>query len=323
LLVKRLAFAILVVCAAQTGRAQTPASPAASPATTFRAAVDLVALNVVATDGQDRLVGGLAAHNFAVFEDGVAQQLSFFATSSLPLDLAILLDTSASMNDKLAGVQQAAIGFAATLRDGDRLTLVDINDQYKVLLPLTADRSGAVEAIRGITARGGTALYNGVYLTLREMARRRLGNDEVRRQAVVVLSDGADTASLLSFEDVMEVAKQSGIGIYTITLRTRMAPLSANDAAKSAQSEFAMKTLAQETGAKAFFPYEIAELTGVYDAIAAELGSQYALGYTSTNLKRDGSFRRVSVRIVDRPGIRIRTRSGYIASRPERVTAAR
>jgi Ca-activated chloride channel family protein len=308
-----------MVCAVQAGRAQAPGNPLTP---TFRAAVDVVALNVVATDGQDRPVAGLEAGNFAVFEDGAPQRVSFFTATAVPLDLAILLDTSASMGDKMDTVQQAAIGFAATLRDGDRLSVVDIKDAYRVLLPLTADWSGAPDIIRSTTARGGTALYNGVYMTLKELVKGRVAGDAIRRQALVVLSDGADTASLLSFDDVMDAAKQAGIAAYTITLRSRPVVTLPGDSARYSHAEFAMRLLASETGAKAFFPADISGLAGVYSAIAAELGAQYALGYTSTNLKRDGSYRRVTVRPVDRQGVRLRTRAGYVAPRPERVTAS-
>jgi len=314
---------LAVVCATQTGRAQAPAAPANPLTPTFRTGVDVVALNVVATDGLDKPVTGLEARNFAVFEDGVPQRVSFFAASSLPLDLAILLDTSASMGDKMDTVQQAAIGFADTLREGDRLTVVDIKDAYRVLLPLTTDRSAAADIIRGTTARGGTALYNGVYMTLKELMKGRLGGTDVRRQALVVLSDGADTASLLSFDDVLEAAKQAGIAAYTITLRSRPIVTLSSDPQRFAHAEFAMRTLATETGAKAFFPEAITQLAGVYAAIATELGTQYALGYTPTNLKRDGTYRRVTVRPVDRQGVRLRTRAGYVAPGSGRLTASR
>ena len=314
---------LALVCATQAGRAQAPTAPANPLTPTFRGAVDLVALNVVATDGRDKPVSGLEARHFAVFEDGVAQEVSYFATSEVPLDLAILLDTSASMGDKMATLQEAAIGFASTVREDDRLTIVDINDSFKVLLPLTGDHGGAAEIIQSTKAKGGTALYNGVYLTLKELQKQRHTGAAVRRQAVVVMSDGADTASLLTFDDVMDVAKQAGIAVYTITLRSRPGLLPLSETARISQSEFAMKSLALETGAKAYFTSEIGELAGIYGTIAGELGAQYAVGYTSTNVKRDGAYRRVSVRVVDRPGVRFRTRAGYVAPRAERVTATR
>ena len=291
------------------------------PSAVFRTGVDLVALNVVVTDNQQRLVTGLSADHFAVFEDGVQQEVSFFAAKNVPLDLAILLDTSASMTDKMATMQQAAVGFASTVRPGDRVTIVDVKDTVKVLHPLDGDPTAAPQAIRATFARGGTALYNGLYMTLKEMVKQRRQNGEVRRQAIAVLSDGDDTASLIGFDDVMDVAKQSGIAIYTITLRSPylVKTAAANGHRYFSQSEFSMKSLAQETGARAFFPATIDELSGVYSTIADELATQYAIGYTSKNPKRDGAFRRVIVRVADHPGARTRTRSGYQSARAERV----
>ena len=107
--------------------------------TTFKAGVDLVALNVVVTDSAEKFVAGLASSDFAVFEDGVQQDVSFFGTNDVPLDLAILLDTSASMSDKLQTAQQAAIGFVSSLRHGDRVSIIDIKDATRVLFPMSDD----------------------------------------------------------------------------------------------------------------------------------------------------------------------------------------
>ena len=287
------------------------------PQTTFRSGVDLVALSVVVSDGKQNFISGLAAENFAVFEDGIQQEVSFFAAGEVPLDLAILLDTSASMTDKMATAQQAAIGFASTLRPVDRLLVVDIKDATKILSPLSGDLEAGRQAILSTAPRGGTALYNGLYLTLKELAKQRAASTEVRRQAIVVLSDGDDTASLLSFDDVMQVAKASDISIYTIMLRSKWVTRHTAQPAQRyfSQSEFAMKSLAQETGARSFFPADISELTGVYDTIAQELASQYALGYVSKNPKRDGAYRRVIVRIAEREGMQTRTRAGYLGAR--------
>jgi Ca-activated chloride channel homolog len=288
------------------------------PGTIFRTGVDLVALNVVVTEGQQKFVTGLTIDKFAVYEDGVQQELSFFASKNVPIDLALLLDTSASMADKMQTMQEAAVGFAAMLRAGDRVSVMDIKDSVKVLHALDDDVRGAEAAIRRTTARGGTALYNGLYMALKEMVKQRRQHGEVRRQAIAVLSDGDDTASLVAFDDVMDVAKQSGIAIYTITLKSSHTPRTANSGSRYfSQSEFAMKALAQETGARAFFPGTIAELAGVYGMIAEELATQYALGYTPKNPKRDGAFRRVVVRVEDPPGARTRTRSGYQSPRAE------
>jgi Ca-activated chloride channel family protein len=294
-----------------------PTAASDIPTTTFRSGVDLVALNVVVTDSTEKFVTGLAQTDFAVFEDGIQQDVSFFGSSNVPLDLAILLDTSASMSDKLATAKQAAIGFVSTLREGDRVTIIDIKDATQVLFPLGSDVSEARNAINATTARGGTALYNGTYLALKEMSKLRRGNGDLRRQAIVVLSDGSDTASLLSYEDVLDLAKETGIAIYTISLRSKSDLLRASRSGSRyfSQSDFGMKALAQETGAKSYFPSDISELAGVYSSIAEELAHQYALGYTSKNPRKDGAYRRVIVRVTMMPGVRTRTRTGYLAAR--------
>lgn len=109
------------------------------------------------------------------------------------------------------------------------------------------------------------------------------------------------------------MAKQSGIAVYTITVRTTLQRLLAYDRHTAVAGEFAMRTLAQETGARAFFPDAAAELAGIYGTIADELASQYALGYMSTNTVRDGAYRRVTVRVTQ-PDVRTRTRAGYVAT---------
>jgi len=300
-----------------TTRSESPTPARAPQATTFRGSVDLVALNVVVTDESKKYVAGLNPTDFAVYEDGIQQDVSFFAASEVPLDLAILLDTSASMTGKMSLVQHAAAGFLSTLRHGDRVTVVDIKDATKILFPLGEDIEGARAAIMHTVPQGGTALYNGAYLTLKELTKQRRANTEIRRQAIVVLSDGDDTASLISYDDLMETVKQSGIAIYTITLRSKFLVSQAAQRGHSyfSQSEFGMKALAQETGARSFFPMDVSELPSIYSSIAEELATQYALGYSSKNPRMDGAYRRVIVRIADRPGTTTRTRAGYMAAR--------
>jgi VWFA-related protein len=314
---------LLLACVLVAGSASAQALQTTT-APTFRSTVDLVALNVVVTDGDQKYVAGLTSSDFAIFEDGIQQDVSFFGASNVSLDLAILLDTSASMTGKMHIVQQAAIGFLDTLRPGDRATIVDIKDATKIMYPLGGDLEAAKKAILSTAPRGGTALYNGAYLTLKEMAKERRTNSEVRRQALVVLSDGDDTASLVSYDDLMDLAKQSGIAIYTITMRSKYLVTQAASRGHSyfSQSEFGMKALAQETGARSFFPSDLSELSGVYASIAQELATQYAIGYSSKNPRLDGAYRRVIVRIADKPGIRTRTRAGYTAPRAQRTASA-
>ena len=277
---------------------------------TFRSRVDLVSVNVIVTDNHDTFVTGLTQNDFTVFEDGIQQDVSFFAAANVPLDLAILLDMSSSMSDKMTTVQEAAIGFASHLHEGDRVSVIGIRDSARTLHDLDGDVKGACEAIRRTTAGGGTALYNALYTSIKQMQKLHAADGDVRRQAIALLTDGDDTTSIVSYDDVLALAKQAGIAIYTITLKSPYPSIALTSQKYFSESEFAMRSLAQETGARAFFPTDITQLAGVYSMITDELSNQYALGYTSNNPKQDGSFRRINVR-VDEPNVRTRTRSGY------------
>jgi Ca-activated chloride channel family protein len=314
--VKCLVLAFTLIAAVTPRFAQQlPAPPAQPPV--FRSDTSLVALNVTVTDSDKKFVTGLTLDDFAVFEDGVRQHVSFFEASQVPIDLILLLDTSSSMLDKIDTVHQAAIGFLKTLRQADRGAIVAFNDGVDVLQALTPDRAALEHAVMGTRAKGGTALNNALYVALKQFGRGARDGGEVRRQAIAVLSDGEDTSSLISFDDVMEVARKSGVGIYAIGLSSKdkaAAAHTANGSLYFSQSQYALKTLAQESGGGAFFPAQLAELRGVYDAIARELSSQYSLGYSPTNSAQDGRFRRIVVQVPSRPELRPKARAGYTAA---------
>src|SRR5439155_8531582 len=190
--------------------------------------------------------------DFSVFEDGIQQDVSFFAAANVPLDLAVLLDASSSMSDKMATVQEAAVGFASHLREGDRVTVVGIKDTARTLHELDGDVKGACDAIRRTGASGGTALYNALYTTIKQMQRVHAADGDIRRQAIAVLTDGDDTTSLVTFDDLLALAKQAGVALYTIALRSPYPQMALTSQKYFSESEFAMKSLAQETGARSF-----------------------------------------------------------------------
>jgi len=294
--------------------AQTPPPATAQPSQrqqpSFRAGVDLVSLNVTVTDGTARYVTDLGAEDFNVFEDGVKQEVTFFNRTNLPIALALLLDTSASMESRLGTAQEAAIGFARKLRTQDLAEVIDFDSRVVVLQSFTNAAADLEQAIRKTSAGGSTSLYNAVYIALKDLKKVVAKNvDEIRRQAIVVLSDGEDTSSLLPFEEVLDLAKRSETAIYCIGLRSE-GPSTSSRGFKEA--EFVLRQFAQETGGRSFFPNQINELAGVYGQIADELSSQYTVGYTSRNPKRDGSWRRLVVR-VNRPNLVARTKQGYFA----------
>jgi Uncharacterized protein containing a von Willebrand factor type A (vWA) domain len=302
--------AAAIAATLQIAAAQTPQPPQVP----FRAGVDLVSLNVTVTEGTTRYVTDLTADDFSVFEDGVKQDVTFFNRTNLPIALALLLDTSASMDTKLPTAQEAAIGFARRLRPQDLAEVIDFDSRVIVLQNFTNSATELEVAIKKTSAGGSTSLYNAVYIALKDLKKAVAKNtEEIRRQAIVVLSDGEDTSSLLPFEEVLDVAKRSETAIYAIGLRAPDGPGTTTKGFKEA--EFVLRQFAQETGARSFFPSQLSELSGVYGQISDELSSQYTVGYTSRNPKRDGSWRRVVVR-VNRPNLTPRTKLGYFAPTP-------
>ena len=275
---------------------------------TFRAAIDIVSLNVTAMDATNHYVVDLEEKNFSVFEDGVKQDLSFFTRKAQPIALSLLLDSSASMEDKLPTLQVAASNFVHRLKSNDLAQVVDFDSRVEIRQAFTSNQQQLDSAIQQTQAGGSTSLYNAVYIALKELAKTKAaGEEDVRRQALVLFSDGEDTSSLISFDEVLELAKRSETAIFTIALR------GADTQSKGFhEAEFVMRQLAQETGGRAFFPAKIDDLNGVYAEIADELASQYTLGYSSKNAKRDGAFRRIVVQI-DRPNVSSRTKRGYYA----------
>ena len=276
----------------------------------FRAGVELVSLNVTVTEGT-RYVTDLNQEDFSVYEDGVKQEISFFNKSNLPIALALLLDTSASMESKLQTAQEAAIGFAKKLRPQDLAEIIDFDSRVVVLQNFTASASELETAIHKTSAGGSTSLYNAIYIALKDLKKVVAKSpDEIRRQAIILLSDGEDTSSLLPFEEVLDLAKRSETAIYAIGLRANEGPSTSTRGFKEA--EFVLRQFSQETGGRAFFPNQLADLNGVYGQIADELSSQYIVGYSSRNPKRDGAWRRIVVR-VNRPNLAARTKLGYFA----------
>lgn len=277
----------------------------------FRSGVDVVGMHVTVTDDARRFVRDLDQRDFLVVEDGRPQQVTFFHTQRLPLALAVLIDTSASMDQHMLAAQEAAAAFVRELGPTDVAAIIDFDSRVEVRQAFTSDQRLLDAAIRATRAGGATALFNAVYIALKELNKTgSLGaTPEPQRRAIIVLSDGEDTSSLLGFEEVLDLASRSDVAIYAIGLLQETGP-----GRESSGAPFVLRRLAERTGGQAFFPRELRELSGVYGAITAELSNQYYLAYESDNPRQDGGYRRLAVR-VDRPGVVARARPGYYAPR--------
>ena len=275
----------------------------------FRGTADLVVLNVTVTDGEAHLVGHLDQNDFQVLEDGIPQEIALFRRGQQPIALSILLDTSTSMEKKLPVAQEAAVGFVQRLGPSDVAQVMSFDTRADALQDFTANKTALESAIRRTHAGGSTALYIAVYTALRNLERIGVQDPaDTRRQAIIVLSDGEDTSSLIDYDQVIDAAKHSNVTIYTIALRDRHETPSHG----FNEGDFVLRSFAQQTGGRLYHVDEPAQLPTIYQQIADELANQYTIGYSPRNLKRDGSWRRIVVK-VNRPAASARTKSGYYA----------
>jgi len=277
---------------------------------TFGASVEVVSLNLVVTDARGRQVPGLTPEDLELLEDGISQPISLFTQEEWPVRLQVLLDASGSMGEALPFAKRAARRLLRTLRPGDTAEVAQFNRRLTVLQEPTGDIAALEESVERVTASGDTAFYNALYLTLRERAGSRADADELSRRAIVVLTDGEDTASLVDDEQLLDLARHKGVAVYAIGLPSR--PPVGRPA--STLPAYFLTALARETGGRAYFPRSLDELEGVYERIASELRTLYGIGYVPLDPRPDGRWRRLFVR-PRQANLLVRHRSGYFAAR--------
>ncbi len=301
------------MCAAVSAWAQPPI---------FTSNTELVVLNVVVVDPTQQLVTDLLRPDFEVLEDDVPQEIAHFAAGGVPLDLALLIDTSASMAGALPLANQAAAELLATLGPDDRATIISFSTRAQIAHPWSSIADALLHGINLTVAHGNTSLYDALYMTLRQFDRGWRDTREVRRQAIVVLSDGGDNHSLTSLNDLVTTIRRRSVAIYIISLEGSRR-LMAKEVHQRRVAGFEMARIARETGARTFVPRSGTDLTNVYGIIAGDLGHQYSLAYAPTTPRQDGAFRRLAVRVVGRPALLSRSRSGYLAAPPNRTGSPR
>ena len=267
-------------------------------------------MNVTVVDSTGKYITDLAEKDFEIFEDGAKQELTLFNRSNLPVALSLLIDTSSSMEDRMATAQDAAIGFVRKLRPTDLGEVIGFDSRAEVLQKFTSNTAELEQAIRKTVAGGSTSMNNAIYISLKGLKKIPIRQEEeIRRQAIILLSDGEDTSSLVTFEDVLDLARRSETAIYAIGL---MEDSAGGQSKGFREATYALRQLTNDTGGRAFFPADLKTLASVYGQIYDELSSQYTIGYTSKNARRDGAWRRLVVRIA-RPNVTARTKQGYFA----------
>ncbi|MFQ5738221.1 MAG: VWA domain-containing protein [Acidobacteriota bacterium] len=285
--------------------AQESMTAAGSDTASFRVNTDLVRLSVNVTDRLGRPVADLDRDDIRLFEDKVEQKVDYFIPDKTPLAVGLLLDSSSSMGHdyKMDRARAATLHFVLTSLPDDQVFLIDFGSRASLKIDFTSDHEVLRRTLEAVKSNGKTALYDAVYLGLDKLSRYRTE----RRKVILLITDGADTASRYTLEEVRDLARESDVQIYSVGILGR-------DMTQS--SVYTLRELGELSGGQAFFPRAPGEMVNICFGIAVELHRQYILGYQSTNPTRDGKWRKLSLKINRRQGwprLVARSRSGYYA----------
>jgi VWFA-related protein len=341
-LMKTAWFALLALCATTVVAQSSQTSPAASagavqsapsasqtvsnppskptnsgtePVSSFKVSTNEVNVVFTVTDKHGRRITDLKQSDFQVLDDNKppAQINSFHAETNLPLQVALLIDASNSVRDRFKFEQESAVEFLnQTIRPHyDQALVIGFDATPEVTQDFTDDTQALAHGVRELRPGGGTALYDALYYTCRDKLLRTPITGTVRR-AVILLSDGEDNLSHVTREEAIEMAQRAEAIVYTI---------STNVSGTKSAGDKVLERIADATGGKAFFPFQIREVANSFAEIQDELRSQYAISYKPADLKYDGHYRTIEIIANDRKNLRVRSRRGWYSPLPASASA--
>jgi VWFA-related protein len=290
----------------QTPSAREPATELPQPELSISVDVDLVNVLFTVLDRKGRFVSSLSQEKFQVFDDNKPQVITHFSRETdLPLSIAVLMDISGSVREKIGFERAAAIAFLrSTIRNGtDQATLIAFDVRPYILHEYTDDIEALARASRHINAGGGTSLYRAVHWAASEKLAGQTG-----RRIEILISDGIDTTSHTSLDEALKAVQQSDTTIYCISTNSILKN-SSQDAEKGNR---VLRQLAEETGGRLFLPAKVEDLPKAFKTLNEELRAQYTLAYRPSETEWDGAFHRIRVETHDRQ-LFVRTRLGYFA----------
>jgi Ca-activated chloride channel homolog len=299
---------------AQAPPAQTPAQPSnpAAPDSDESVATIVHVVNEVrvvftVTDRHGRYIKDLKKDAFRVIDDQKPAELrSFRSETDLPLQVGLLVDASNSVRDRFKFEQEAAIEFLnSIIRPGyDKAFVVGFDATPEVTQDFTDSTQGLSAGVRMLRAGGGTAMYDALYFACRDKLLKQEQTGPVRR-AIILLSDGEDNLSHVTREEAIEMSQRAEVIVYTI---------STNISGTKGKGDKVLERIAEATGGRAFFPFQMREVSDAFLSIQEELRSQYAVAYKPADFAADGRYRTIEILAADK-GLKVRTRKGYYAPR--------
>jgi len=273
----------------------------------IRVNVNLVNVLVSVLDEHNRPAPDLPRESFQLFEEGVEQKIEVFESETqLPLDLALMIDSSLSAHKEIAFEQEAAAHFIRqVLRPGDRLAVFAVGENVTLLEGFSDNVATLQAAVHRMPSDAGTSIYDAILLASRSLERR--GED--RRRVIILVTDAGETTSSSDFDAARKAAVRSGSLLYTIVIR----PVK-NESGRNTAGEHALETITDTMGGAMFYPDVASELDGIFDRINRELRTQYRLGYYPNPRGPANTYRQIEVKV---PGkYQVRHRKSYLTGLP-------
>jgi VWFA-related protein len=283
-------------------------SPGQNP-TRLEVNVVQVPLLVTVTDNKGQLVTTLNRESFRLYEGSRLQKIDAFSReTNVPLSIALLVDQSSSTIDQLEFERAAAMDFFnnTVKRGKDRAMIIGFASNAEELVDFTDSPEKFADGLRKLSAGGGTAVYDTLFVAAREKLAREDGE---RRKVIILISDGDDTASRYSLTQALTTVQKNDAIIYAISVNRTTDTKNAD----RERGDKAIRQMVDETGGRAYFPTKLSDLTAEFKKIEDELRSQYSLSYTPAN-PFDGTYRKLRVDMADKKH-KARTRAGYIAAK--------
>ncbi|MDP9159414.1 MAG: VWA domain-containing protein [Acidobacteriota bacterium] len=298
---------------AESPKSQTPsasdktAAPVEAADTTIRRTVNEVNVVFTVTDRHGHYVNDLKKNDFQVLDDNkpAAEIRSFHRETDLPLQVGLLVDASNSVRDRFKFEQESAIEFLSqTIRPKyDRAFVVGFDVTPEVTQDFTDNTEALSVGVRALRPGGGTAMYDALYFACRDKLLKEQQDVAVRR-AVILLSDGDDNQSHVTREEAIEMSQRAEVVVYTISTNVSGSP---------DRGDKVLQRIAEATGGRAFFPFQIRDVANAFAEIQNELRSQYALSYKPAELAAGGRYHSIEIIAQNHKGLKIRSRHGYYA----------
>lgn len=293
--------------ASPQGKNDSASNPADDAATTITKTVNEVNVVFTVTDKHGRYVKNLVKDDFSVLDDSKpAEPRSFHNETDLPLQVGLLVDASNSVRDRFKFEQESAIEFLnQTVRPRyDRAFVVGFDVTPEVTQDFTDNTEALSRGVRALRPGGGTAMYDALYFAARDKLLKEQRTGPIRR-AIILLSDGDDNMSHVTREEAIEMAQRAEVIIYTISTNITGGGKHGGDKV--------LERIADATGGRAFFPFQLNDVADAFVTIQDELRSQYALSYKPSDLRADGRYHTIEIVAQTHKGLRVRSRRGYYA----------